>query len=324
VDASVPIVFGVDVEPDVRPTGARDAIGLEGFAACVAWLDDLRPRLEDATGREVSFTWFLRMDPQIEALGGQSAALAIRILPALERLRGLGDTLGLHTHCGRWDAEGNGWVADHGDPGWVAHCVRTAFRSFAETFGVSCRRHRFGDRFTSPAALDLIASLGTSVDLTIEPGKPRTPRVDLTAAATGEIPSSLHLRSEPIRHAGSDLWLLPLTAGDPGPALPWHIRTARRIRFAGQPLHRPLTLYRRYRSPHAYWEAVERTVADVPTPYIALVVRSDLPLTAEMDYARPLMEELLRTSLVRRLRFADPVDVVRGLEVPAADTVAVA
>jgi len=318
-------VFGIDVEPDGKPTGARDAIGLDGFSACVAWLEDLRPRLEDATRRPVQFTWFLRMDPQIESLGGRPDALAVRVLPELERLRARGDTLGLHTHAGRWDVQRDEWVVDHGDPAWVAHCIRTAFGSFAETFGEPCRRHRFGDRFTSPAMLDLLSDLGADVELTIEPGKPRTSRVDITAAATGEIPSSLHLRSEPMRHAGSNLWLLPLTAGDPGPALPWHIRIARRIRFAGQPLRRPLTLYRRYRSPGAYWEAVERTVSDVPTPYVALVVRSDIPLTAAMDYARPLMDELLRTSFVRQLRFADPVDVVRDLRTPEAEeSVAVA
>lgn len=329
VAAPVPIVLGVDVEPDSRTLVPGDRLALDGFAACVTWLENLRPRLEDATGRPVRFTWFLRMDPQIEALTGGPDALAASILPGLRRLQSRGDALGLHTHAGRWDAARRRWVVDHGDPAWVAHCARTAFASYAATFGEPCRRHRYGDRFTSRAALDLAAGLGARVDLTVEPGKPRTARVDVTAPATGEIPSSLHLRSEPMRHGDTDLWLLPLTAGDPGPALPWHIRTARRIRFAGQPLRRPLTLYRPYRTPDAYWDAVEETLSGVPTPYVALVVRSDLPLRPEMAYARPIMEALLHTTLVRRLRFADPLDVVEDARTAAAgwaagETVAVA
>jgi len=318
MQSGVPIVFGVDVEPDIRPTGRREPIGLDGFAACIEWLEDLRPRLEDATGHPVRFTWFLRMDPQIEVLAGRADALAASALAELAWLRDRGDSLGLHTHAGRWDEVRDGWVADHGDPEWVAHCVRTAFASYAETFGEPCLRHRFGDRFTSPAALDLIGSLGARVDLTIEPGKPRTARVDVTAAATGEIPSSLHLRSEPIRHASSDMWLLPLTSGDPGPALPRPIRLARRLRFAGQPLHRPLTLYRRYTSPDAYWDVVERAVADQPVPYVALVIRSDLPLGPEMEFAGPIMAALLRRPLARRLQFADPVQVVANVASPDA------
>ncbi len=315
----MPIVFGVDVEPDSRTIVPGEPMGVDGFHACVAWLEDLRPRLEDATGRPVRFTWFFRMDPQIEALGGRPDALVMPLLPELDRLRARGDTIGLHTHMGRWDPATAGWLVDHGDPDWVAHCISTAFAAYAATFGEPCLRHRFGDRFMSPAALDLVGALGAEVDLTVEPGKPRTDRVDMTAPATGEIPSTLHLRSEPMRHASSNLWLLPLTAGDPGPALPWHIRLARHVRFAGQPLRRPLTLYRRYRSAAAYWEAVERTASDVTSPYLALVVRSDLPLTAEMTFARPLMDALLRTALVRRLGFTDPVEVVRHARTAAAD-----
>jgi hypothetical protein len=310
MEGGVPIVFGVDVEPDVRPTSTTDALGLDGFAACIDWLEDLRPRFEEITGRPVNYSWFVRMDPQIEVLGGRADALAVLAYPELERLRRGGDKVGLHTHAGRWDREREEWIVDHGDPDWVAHCIRTAFDAYAQVFGEPCRFHRFGDRWESLAALDLLASLGAVVDLTREPGKPRTDRVDLSAMATGEIPCSLHLRSVPTRHRQSGMWQLPLTAGDPGRALAMPIRLARRIRFAGQTLRRPLTIYRSYRSPDAYWDVVERVVADLPVPYVALVVRSDLPLQPQIGYARPIMDALLTRPFARRLSFTGPAEVV--------------
>jgi hypothetical protein len=142
---------------------------------------------------------------------------------------------------------------------------------------------------------------------------PRTDRVDLTATATGEIPSSLHRRSIPTRHRRSSMWQLPLITADPGKALAMSIRFARRIRFAGQTLRRPLTIYRHYRSPDAYWDVVERVVGDLPVPYIALVVRSDLPLQPQIGYARPIMEALVGRRFARHLRFTDPADVVGNL-----------
>jgi hypothetical protein len=313
VEGEVPIVFGVDVEPDVRPTSATEPMGLDGFAACIDWLEALRPRFAEVTGKPVNYSWFVRMDPQMEVLGGSADSLAVRAFPQLDRLRSGGDKVGLHTHAGRWDRDRDAWIVDHGDPDWVAHCIRTAFGAYAEVFGEPCRIHRFGDRWESPAALDLLASLGAVVDLTREPGKPRTDRVDMSAAATGEIPSSLHMRSVPTRHGQSGMWTLPLTAGDPGMALSLPIRLARRIRFAGQTLRRPLTIYRSYSSPDAFWDVVERVVDDLPVPYIALVVRSDLPLTPPIEYARPIMEALVGRPFARRLRFTDPADVVAGL-----------
>ena len=197
----IPVVLAVDVEPDGRPAGADDPIVVDGFHATVEWLEELRPRLEAATAQPVQFAWFVRMDPQIAQLGGRADAVALAVLPQLLELRRRGDGIGLHTHAGRWDAGNRRWLVDHGDPAWVEQCIRTAFRAFHQTLGEPCRQHRFGDRWTSPAAFDLLAELGASVDLTEEPGKGRVKRVDTSADATGEIPSYRHLRSEPGRTA---------------------------------------------------------------------------------------------------------------------------
>ncbi len=317
-NGSIPVVLAIDVEPDGKPHGRRDPIRVDGLAATVAWLDGLRPRLEAATGQPANVAWFVRMDPQIEAMGGHASAIVDLARPWLDRLVQRGDGIGLHTHGGRWDEAAGSWLVDHGDPGWMEHCTRTAFDAFATAFGAPCRQHRFGDRWSSPEALDLVAGLGATVDLTAEPGRRGEQRVDLSAPATGMVPSYLSMRSVPQPHRDSSLWLLPLTAGDPGPALPPIRRAARRLRFVGQPRHRPLQLDRAWRSPEAYWSVMERTLAGLPAPYIAWAVRSDLVLEPAFAVMRAILDALPSRALARRLQFTDAVAAIEQLRVPAA------
>jgi hypothetical protein len=318
----IPVVLAIDVEPDGKPAGADDPMVMDGFRATAEWLEALRPRLEAATGHPVGFAWFLRMDPQIETLGGRADALARAVLPELEELRRRGDGIGLHTHGGRWDPVNKRWLVDHGNPAWIEHCVRTAFRAYEDVLGEPCRQHRFGDRWISPAALDLLAELGTVVDLSEEPGKGRVKRVDTSADATGEIPSYRHLRSEPRPHRDPRLWLLPLTSADPGPALALPIRVARWVRFFGQPLHRPLTLNRRWRSADAYWSVVERALDRQRSPYLALAIRTDFVLRPHMTGMRSVLDALPSRAQTSRLRFTDAVGAVEALRngAPVAST----
>jgi hypothetical protein len=309
----VPVVLAIDIEPDGKPSSSDDPIVLDGFRATVEWLEELRPNLTRATGRPVHFAWFLRMDPQIESLGGTADALAVAVLPELMELRRRGDGIGLHTHAGRWDGVARRWLVDHGSPDWIEHCVRTAFRTYTQVMGMPCRQHRFGDRWTSPAALDLLAELGANVDLSEEPGKGRVKRVDTSADATGEIPSYRHLRSEARPHRDPRLWLLPLTSADPGPALTSPIRVARRVRFFAQPLHRPLALNRSWRSADAYWSLVERALDRQATPYLALAIRSDFVQRPDMTAMRGLLDALPSRALASRLRFTDAVGAIEML-----------
>src|SRR5687768_8756460 len=98
--APIPVVLAIDVEPDGKPVRARESIRLSGLKATVSWLDELRPRLEAATGRPANFAWFVRMDPQIEQLAGRPTAVAELASSQLDRLRLKGDGIGLHTHAG--------------------------------------------------------------------------------------------------------------------------------------------------------------------------------------------------------------------------------
>ena len=317
--AGIPVVLAIDVEPDGKPEGPHDPIRMDGFRATREWLEALRPRLEAATGRPVAFAWFLRMDSQLETMGGSADALARAVLPELQELRRRGDGIGLHTHAGRWNPESGRWLVDHGSAAWIEHCVRTAYRAFEDVLGEGCRQHRFGDRWVSSEALDLLAELGTVVDLSEEPGKSRVKRVDTSADATGEIPSYRRLRSEPRPHRDPRLWLLPLTSADPGPALTLPIRLARRARFFGQPLHRPMTLNRAWRSPTAYWSVVERAVTGQRTPYLALAIRSDFILRPDMAGLRPVLDALPSRAFAARLRFTDAVGAIAMLRPAAAE-----
>lgn len=317
----IPAVLAIDIEPDGRPTTADHPIELGGFHATVEWLGELRPRLEAATSHPVQFAWFVRMDPQVAQLGGRADAVATAVLPQLLELRRRGDGIGLHTHAGRWDAANRRWVVDHGDPAWIEQCLRTSFAAFQNTFGEPCRQHRFGDRWTSPAAFDLLAELGAMVDLSEEPGKGRVSRVDISADATGEIPSYRHLRSEARPHRDPRLWLLPLFSGDPGPALTLPIRVMRRMRFLGQPLHRPLTLNRAWRSADAFWSVVERELDRQASPYVALAIRSDFVRLPDMASMRGVLDALPSLALASRLRFVDAVGAVEVLrDASAAST----
>ena len=310
---AVPVVIAIDIEPDGRARVPGSRLQLDGLAPTVARFETLRPRLEDATGRAVRFAWYVRMDPQIEAMAGRADAVVDATRARLDDVRARGDRLGLHTHAGRWDVTRAGWVVDHGDPAWIKHCLRTGFAAYEAAFGEPCLEHRFGDRWSSAAAFDSVASLGAVVDLTLEPGQRAASRIDPTADATGRIPSYASTPRTPHRHRETPLWLLPLTSADPAGTLPRGAWLARRLRYVGQPRHRPLLLDRAWPSPSAYWSLVERTLEEQPLPYLAFAIRSDLSLRPRVAGVDAIFEELLRRPLVRRLAFTDGVGVIEAL-----------
>jgi hypothetical protein len=301
-EQAVPIVLAVDVESDSRdlpPGGGVDATGLERTVAAFA---DLRARLEQTTGAPVQFAWFVRMDPQIAGQAGAAGGLIDRAPAAFEVIEAASDVIGLHTHAGRWEAARRRWVVDLADPAWIDHCLVSAADAYRRQFGRPCREHRFGDRFSSPAAFDRLADLGVHVDVTPEPGQRGSRRPPGVASATGAVPGYLREPREAHRVAGGRLWLLPLTSADPGVALaaPW--RWARRLRYLGQPRHRTLLLDRTWPSPSMLWDLAEAQL-DAGARHLAFVIRSDLILRPRWEGAWAVLEALLQRPLARRLRF---------------------
>src|SRR5262245_15611630 len=65
-----PVLLCVDVEPEGRAIDPEAPVDWDGFEQVHEYLAGLRPRLAAATGHPAHFSWFLRMDPQIERVHG--------------------------------------------------------------------------------------------------------------------------------------------------------------------------------------------------------------------------------------------------------------
>jgi hypothetical protein len=283
---AVPAVLCVDVEPDTRSIAMpRPDQRLAGFEALVASVPELREVLTRATGRPATFTWFLRMDPQMALAYGSARHIADRYRDELDRLRGDGDEVGLHTHAYRWD-DAVGWVQDFADAEHLAHCTRVALDAYADAFGVPCRAHRHGDRCTSTALAGLLAHAGVRVDLTVEPGAPAVAGLDPDEHTCGVIPHVPAQRSAPwiaeqtsARSAaaatgaagcddGGELLMLPLTSSvrfdePPGPPAAPGVPVSTLVPWA---------------PPAVFAARLDARLTDPHLTHLALAIRSDLPL----------------------------------------------
>src|SRR3954454_10067388 len=166
-----PVVFCIDVEPDERmfdPAAPPPWTGFERFAER---LPRLRERLAESTGRPVAFTWFLRMDEQVDQTWGSREWAAEAYGDLFEGLARDGDEVGLHTHAWRWDEAKGEWYAEYAATGWAEASLDAALDAFERSFGRSCEAHRGGDHHLSGAMLQRLGERGVRVDLTIEPGQ---------------------------------------------------------------------------------------------------------------------------------------------------------
>lgn len=328
-ETRIPVLLCVDVEPDQVEVSRDRPQPWFGFERMLGYIRELRPRLAEATGAAVRLNWFLRMDPQVAQSYGSARWVADTYRSALTELRAAGDTLGLHPHAWRWQESTGRWLADHGNPGWVEECMRTAFDAYAGAFGEPCVAHRFGDRFMSAAVVRVLRELGVRYDLTVEPGARATRSIHPGTAVTGRIPDHGPAPREPYHPAAEDpmrpasrsgpgrqedlLWMIPLTAIDRDPLLPIWRRVARRIRHPDRPRHRPAQLWAPA-EPGRFWRIVEDHVVSSPRPYVALAVRSDIPLRSPfMAAVEAKLESLLSDPFARRLEFTTPGDTLARL-----------
>lgn len=222
----LPVIMCIDVEPDARQIAPLERIDWKGFEQAYTFFRQLRPRLEDATGAHVRFSWFLRMDPQIEHTYGSASWVVSRYPEMIEQLQSDGDELGLHIHSWRWDEVKHRWIADHANQSWVEHCVRTSFDAFQRALGRPCQSFRFGDSWMNNETMRLVERLGGKFDLTIEPGHKERRRPNSGELSTGSVPD---LRSVPLRpfrpsrrdfrqpdpDGGFDVNVIPLSTAKP-------------------------------------------------------------------------------------------------------------
>jgi hypothetical protein len=214
-------VLCVDVEPERVHDGMNPKRPV-GFETVVELMPRLRELLSNLAGTPAHFVWCLRMDPNIAEVYGQPEWFATTYRTELERFVDAGDELGLHPHCWRWS---EGWVADHEDPGWIAHCAEIGLAAYERAFGERCRVYRHGDGYMSDALLAQIEQAGVQIDLTVEPGRRAMRSLDERELAKGWLPDTLTAprhayrpmrqdfrAPDPIRSDG--VLILPLTPGE--------------------------------------------------------------------------------------------------------------
>jgi hypothetical protein len=255
-----------------------------GFQQLVPLLESWRGRLAEASGRPCRFTWFVALSPQTEAMHGDAAWPLLQFRESFERCLAAGDEIGLHVHFWRPAPElPGGWVIDFEDRSWIEQILRHSFRRFEAVLGRPCRLFRFGDGWLDGWALDLIASLGVEIDVTLEPGWPARQGLVSGEPRRGSLPDRRGLSVAPYRRQGLDFrkparqggrppWLLPVACGRLGrfgigqhsPVL-WGLSAAKLL---------PL---------------LDRCLADPALPIVVSVMRSDVGsdrgLRAQLDRA---------------------------------------
>jgi len=331
---TMPVVITIDVEPDhpwPQP-GQRDP--WLGFEAWIEYAGMLRDRLAVATGRPVKFNWALRMDDQISGVYGTPCWVAETYGPSLDKLRDAGDELGVHPHAWRWEDPPGRWLQDHDNSEWVATVIHTSFEAFRTSFGYDSPNHRFGSRFITPHILRTVRALGAKIDMTVEPGARGMAALEDSVPSTGYLPDQgaaprvpyQPADDDPFRAATNDgatndgathdadgLWILPITAFDPGPWLSPSRRLARRVRFAGRPLHRPAELWAPA-EPAAFWNLALESADDLPTPYLSLAVRSDCLIRPALSKpVKDKLEALFAGPWAERMAFTTPTEALRQL-----------
>jgi hypothetical protein len=232
------ILLLIDIEPDDRKTTAGES-GWESSEAAYDRLEVLRSQFESATGRPVRYNWFFRCDPQIESTFGRADHIADACPRIVRKARESDDAAGVHIHLWRWSDTHRRWYNDLGTRAWLEQCVRTSIDAFTGIFGEPPRMSRYGDRWLSHEAIDVIREAGIRYDLTLEPGLPGEAIHD-DPHATGSLPDLRHAPRAPYRPSRSnylqptdtgDFWMIPVSTSKPGWRLvrraPWLMRASR-------------------------------------------------------------------------------------------------
>lgn len=286
----LPVVLCWDTEPDARVLEPGAVGGWDAFEELLPRIDALRARLAKLTLAPASFSWFLRMDPQVAEVWGSPSWVAEHYATALADLESHGDELGLHTHTWRWDAKPDAWVRDH-NPAWEEHCLELGLKTFESTFGRPCPAHRAGDRILTGEMLRRLRTGGVGVDLTVEPDLPPLGALEANEIANGLSPDFRGVPLTPYRSSPdafpaadpashSDPLLIPLTSAPPG--------------SNGAP--RILTPYM---VPSLFARRLLRITRTVSPPVLAMAIRTDQGAISSWNYIRRNLEHLARVPGVR-------------------------
>jgi hypothetical protein len=298
-----PIFFGIDLEPDQREdVGPRGPASWSGVTTVRRRLEDVRQQIEDVTESSFLVGWYLRMDPQIEAICGTADYAARRFGDDLGQLVRSGAAyLGLHVHATCWHEDKQAWVPDTQNPDiWLEH-LRVGIDAYTDSMGAAPLRHRFTADLTSVRMIAALRQAGVLVDLKAPEGPP--------TRYFGRLACKPYLPHGGSRSEGP--WVIP--ANSISMALryggtAWR-RYARRVRRG--PFNRVrLSPYNQSLTPAEYWDRVARSITELPHPYISIAFRSWLEDSWYDARQRALLNALVEHPLARTLRFADPLEIL--------------
>jgi hypothetical protein len=321
---TTPIILCIDVEPDDRDLEIEARKRWVGFEETYKFFSELRPLLREATQAPVNFSWFLRMDPQIELGYGSATWVRDQHKSILDELEQAGDEIGLHAHARRWDETAGNWIADYGNQEWVDHCIVSSFEAFQKAFGRRCRSIRIGDHWTNQQTVDLIQRLGAHFDLTVEPGTKPSPDILFAGPYTGTWPnyhgtptSSYRPSSEnfkqPALSSDGTLKLIPLSTGafeGPKALRMWRVKRLGRFFGIDTQSRRDSTRPGMHIRPWAFQNIFDGLLKIAEAPYIALVVRTDAKISQPQGTnLEENLKHILTHAEVARFRFVVPGNV---------------
>jgi len=323
---TIPILFCIDTEPDDRLVSRDDPPPWEGLQATHELLTQYRPRFEAATGSPVHYTWFYRLDPQIELCYGSPAWPFTHYRNYLDDFLEAGDEIGLHPHAWRWDDERNAWVADHGNQPWIDECVRMAGNTYADVIGRPPESVRFGDKFYNEASSKLNEELGFRYDLTAEPGTEAQEAIvmDGTELYTGRLGDFTNMPTYPYRRSETDwkksdnnrtdgMWIIPLSTGVPESVKGRLKRQALSLIGESRPVPRTMTL-----KAGRHWQTVallaDRILRKLERPYLAFAMRTDDPNNPDKrPHIDSLFEFLINHPRANEFSFSRPGEALEAL-----------
>ena len=324
-DSKIPIILCIDVEPDQRLLDRTGGSTWKGYEQVYELTRKIRPSLEIVTNAPVHFSWFYRLDPQIEESCGRADYPLTEYGSYVESLQKCGDSLGVHPHYYKWSEIHGTWVQNRGDEDWTNHCVQMCFEVFEKTLGEKSDSIRFGERWMSNSALALAEKMGARFDLTPEPGHQARGALVNDELFTGFLPDFIDTPQEPYRPSQTNfrkadpsrtqgIWIIPLSTG--------HIqyqfgRLERLYRRLFTPyLLEPqcFTLNLSLCSPRNILKIADELLNSLEKPYLSFVIRSDAGIVPrERKNLEDNLEFLIHHPLAERFRFSTAEETMKML-----------
>jgi hypothetical protein len=277
----IPAVLSIDVEPDGYFLDRSAPPSWRGFELSVEYFRAFRDRASRTLGRPVRVNWFVRMDPQIADTYGSPAWVAEQYPRQLAELAAAGDEVGLHVHAYRWSEDQGEWIVDHGNQGWIDHCIDTSVDAFRTAFGAPARLFRFGDHWMNEQTAARLEAAGIRYELTMEPGHAAVASNHPDKPHSGSLPDTRHAPRAPYQPQPSDvqqpgparargMWLIPVTTAAVRP------RWSRRAYYR---LFRPDRLTRSWAGLISHesvlFDRILQAAIDDPScPHLSLVMRT--------------------------------------------------